>query len=347
MDDKIRKRIGSTILLLCFLFICLSGCGLFDSAGADEAETEESLGPEESGEFLVVGFSQLGSESVWRTANSNSVQQALSEENGYFLIFSNGRQRQENQIKALREFISQRVDYIILAPVTENGWDTVLQEAKEAGIPVILMDRKVNVEDASLYRTWVGSDSVQEGERAGRWLESYLKKQGRQYDDINIVVLQGTIDSTAEIGRSNGFRQIASRYANWHILEEKTADFTMAKGKEVMEYYLRKYPDIDVVVSQNDDMTFGAIEAMEEAGLTTGVNGDITLISFDAVREGLEMVKDGAINVDIECNPDQGEYVRKIIEKLERGEEVERENIVEEQVFTRDTLPENLDERTY
>ncbi len=346
MSERMKRRTGSVLVLLVLLLTVVTGCGLFDSSLKEEEEVE-SLSPEENGDLLVVGFSQLGSESVWRTAHTNSIQQALSEKNGYFLIYSNGRQKQENQIKALRGFISQRVDYIILSPVTENGWDTVLQEAKEAGIPVIIIDRKVNVSDKSLYRTWIGTDATREGEAAGKWLEDYLKRKRKQYDDINIVVLQGTVDSTAEIGRSTGFLQIASRYGNWHILEQRTADFTMAKGKEVMKSFLQRYPDIDVVVSQNDDMTFGALEAIKEAGLTVGERGDMVVISFDAVKDALRLVQDGTINVDVECNPNQGEYVREIIDKLEAGETVEKENIVEEEVFTKDTLPENLDERTY
>lgn len=208
-----------------------------------------------------------------------------------FLLTDNARQRQENQIKAIRSYISQRVDYIVFSPMTEDGWNTVLEEAKEAGIEVILMDRRANV-DESLYTTWVGSDMKREGEKAAEWLEKDLRAKDILYDTVNIVILQGTPGSSSELGRTAGFEAIASKYKNWHILDRETGDFTTAKGKEVMRKMLRQYPQIDVVVSQNDDMTFGAIEAIEEAGLTTGVNGDITIISFDAVRGALELVEE-------------------------------------------------------
>ena len=296
-----------------------------------------------------MGLSQLGSESGWRTANTESVQSVFTSGNGYFLIFNNARQKQENQIKAIRSFISQRVDYIVFAPVVENGWGTVLQEAKEAGIPVIMMDRKVEAADQELCVSWVGTDSRQEGIKAGRWLEGHLRRQGITEDEtVNIVVLTGTEGASSAIGRSTGFLEVAGDHTNWRILEERSADFTSAKGKEVMEGFLRKYPDIDVVVSQNDDMTFGAIEAIREAGRTVGIHGEISIISFDAVHDALEMVADGIINVDIECNPNQGEYLSEVISMLERGETVEKNYYVEEDVFTIENVTEELlKERNY
>lgn len=297
---------------------------------------------------IVVGVSQLGSESGWRTANTESVQNAFTQQNGYFLIYNNARQKQENQLKAIRSFISQRVDYIIFSPVVETGWETVLQEAKQAGIPVILMDRNVDVEDESLYVTCVGSDFEKEGEKAGRWLERELVQQRRSSQSINIVILTGTEGSSSQIGRSAGFAAVAERHANWNILEEICAEFTSTKGKEVMKTFLKRYPDIDVVISQNDDMTFGAIEAIRESGRTVGVNGDIMILSFDAVQGALEMVADGVINVDIECNPNQGEYLLHVIDMLEAGETVEKKYYVEEDVFTIENVTQELlQERTY
>ena len=341
--------------VICLLFILsLMGCGSFWNVVPEE-DNEDSVFDSEEDTFIpgsveedliVIGFSQLGSESVWRTANSESIQGTLTRENGFFLEFSNARQKQDNQIKAIRGFISQRVDYIMFSPVTEEGWDTVLQEAKDAGIPVILVDRKASVEE-SLYTTWVGSDMRKEGVDAGLWLAEYLRKNGRSNEEINIVVLQGTIGSSSQIGRTEGFNEVAENHPNWHILQQEPADFTTAKGKEVMEQFLRKYKDIDVVISQNDDMTFGALQAMEEKGITTGVNGDVILISFDAVREALELVAEGVINVDVECNPVQGEYIADIIRKLENNETVEKENCVEEKIFTPENVNAYLDTRVY
>lgn len=342
LKEIIFGHVGICILLLCVLPFIFVSHGLYRGI-----EVEEGPVDSEMEDLTVVGFSQLGSESGWRTAHTRSIQDALTKDAGYFLIYNNARQIQENQIKAIRSFISQRVDYIVFAPVIESGWDTVLQEAKDAGIPVIIIDRMVDVKDESLYTTWIGTDAREEGEKAGRWLEQYLRKNNRQSDDINIVVLQGTIGSTAEIGRTEGFEEIAGRHENWYILESATADFTATKGKEVMREMLRRYPSIDVLVSQNDDMTMGAIEAMQEAGVSFGENGKVTVLSFDAIRDALEMVDEGLINVDIECNPVQGAYIDKIIRKLENGEEVEKNYIVEENIFTKDNVAEFLEDRTY
>ena len=293
------------------LVLFLAGCG----KTIDIQSTAEQEIPSQN--QIVVGVSQLGSESMWRTANSASIQQALCKENGYFLLFNNARQKQENQIKAIRSYISQRVDYIVFSPIVEDGWETVLQEAKEADIPVIVMDRNVSC-DPSLYTAWVGSDFTEEGRNAARWLEEDLKgKKFDQKETVHIVVLRGT------------------------------ADFTTAKGREVMEKYLQKYKDIDVVVSQNDDMTFGAIEAIRAAGKTTGTGGDITLISFDGTRSALEKVKSGVINVDIECNPLQGTYIQEIINRLEDGESVDKINYVEEKVYTQKNVLSVLGDRVY
>lgn len=328
------------ILLVMTLALLLFGSRLFTDIEEEAHITQENR--------IVVGVSQLGSESGWRTANTESVQDAFTQKNGYFLIYNNARQKQENQLKAIRSFISQRVDYIIFSPVVETGWETVLQEAKQAGIPVILMDRNVDVEDQSLYVTCVGSNFVEEGEKAGHWLERELVKQRKSAQSVNIVILTGTEGSSSQIGRSTGFAAVADRHDNWNILEEKCAEFTSTKGKEVMKTFLRRYPDIDVVVSQNDDMTFGAIEAIKESGRTVGVGGDIMILSFDAVQGALNMVADGTINVDIECNPNQGEYLLNVIGMLEAGEPVEKKYYVEEDVFTIENVTQELlEERTY
>ena len=326
-----------TIIILFFV-----GCGFVGRMMQKEKEPDNS-----TRDLVVVGYSQIGSESVWRTANSASIQSALTKENGYFLIFNNARQKQENQIKAIRSFVSQRVDYIVFSPVTEDGWETVLQEAKEAGVPVILADRMVSVNDDSLYATWVGSNTREEGEKAGKWLEDYLRREGKSSREINIVVLQGTTGSSAQLGRTMGFDSIADKHKNWKILEQTSGDFTIAKGREVMESMLKKYDKIDVVVSQNDDMTFGAMEAMDEKGITYGVDGDVILISFDAVQDALKLVSEGKINVDIECNPEQGEYISEIIQKIENGESLEKKYYVEEQVFTMENVNDYLQQRTY
>ena len=333
------KKIRIFFIPLLFLILILSGCVKEYGMEDTENTVDENL--------IVVGVSQVGSESVWRTANTASIQNILTKENGYFLIFNNARQKQENQIKALRSFISQRVDYIVFSPITEDGWETVLQEAKEAGIPVILIDRKVKLSDQSLYTTWIGSDFYKEGRMAGNILDEYLTKQHRQEESIRIVVLQGTEGATATIGRTNGFNEVAEAHENWLILEQADGEFTTAKGQEEMEMLLHRYKDIDVVISQNDDMTFGALTAIQNAGLTAGEDGDIMVISFDAVKSGLQLVDEGLVTADIECNPNQGEYVETVIRKLENNEAVAKLYFVPETVFTKENVKDALEKRTY
>lgn len=336
------RRVGRLFATLILVFLLLAGCGKqFDIGDPGETWTEDE-------ELIVVGVSQIGSESVWRTANTASIQSIFTRENGYLLIFDNARQKQENQIKAIRSFISQEVDYIVFSPIEEDGWDDVLREAKDAGIPVILMDRMIQTEDESLFTARIGSDFVEEGKNAGLWLSEYLEDQGRQDETINIVVLQGTAGSTSTIGRTDGFDKVAVEHENWNILEQTGGDFTTAKAREEMCRLLSAYGDIDVVVSQNDDMTFGVLDELESAGITTGVNGDVIVISFDAVRSALEKVQEGVINVDIECNPEQGPYIEKVIQDLESGKKVEKYSYVPEQIFTQENLSQQLiDERSY
>lgn len=298
--------------------------------------------------YIVVGFSQVGSESDWRIGNTESFRSIFTEENGYYLLFEDGQQKQENQLKSIRNFILQEVDYIILDPIVETGWDAVLQEAKDAGIPVILADRSVKVEDEDLYTCWVGSNFHEEGRRAGEWLLDYLEEQGRSEETINIVTLQGTIDSSAQIGRTEGFKSILDTQANRNMMEYQSADFTQAKGKEVMSYFLEKYDDIDVLVSENDNMTFGAVEAIREAGRTCGPDGEIIILSFDSVRAAMEAMLQGEIHVDFECNPILGPKVEEIIRRLEKGEAVEKIQYVEEQYFdTSMDLEKIMETRTY
>jgi len=341
---KNEKRLVMALAVLVVLFLTILGAsGGFKSAVPEQTTEEDPLADEN---LIVVGFSQLGSESVWRLTHTRSIQEALSKENGFFLQYSNARQKQENQIKAIRGFISQRVDYIVFSPLMEEGWETVLTEARDAGIPVILVDRKISgAED--LYTTFIGSDMEAEGRRAGEWLAQYQEKKNRAGDPLNIVVLTGTFGSTSQLGRSSGFNKVAAGYENWNILAQESGDFTVVKGKEAMAKLLRRYDDIDVVVSQNDEMTFGAMEAIAEAGFTTGIYGKMLLISFDGVKDALELVDIGKINCDVECNPMQGALLAEVIKKLEAGETVEKEYFVDELVFTKENVRDYLSDRAY
>ena len=309
----------------------LGGCG-----GANTQENDVYTGMQEMTEvdenLIVVGYSQVGSESDWRLAHTKSIKEALTEENGFYLIFDDAQQKQENQIKAVRSFILQEVDYIVVAPIVETGWEAVLQEAKDAGIPVILDDRGVDVAE-DLYTCWLVTNAVKEGEDAGHWLADYLEKQGRSDEEIRIVTLQGTTGATAQIGRTKGFQTVLDEHDNWNMLERMDGDFTQAKGQEVMETLLEKYSDIDVVVCENDNMAFGAVDAIKEAGRTCGPDGDIIIISFDAVRAAFDAMINGDINAVFECNPLHGPKLREIIDDLAAGKTVDKIQYMEEAYF--------------
>ena len=297
-----------------------------------------AVGVAAADDTITVGFSQVGAESDWRTANTESMKSTFSEENGYELIFDDAQQKQENQLTAIRNFIQQEVDYILLAPVTETGWDTVLQEAKDADIPVIIVDRMVDVSDDSLYTTWIGTDSLLEGRKAAEWLNAYTTAKGIDAKDVNIVDIQGTIGSTAQIGRSKGLEEGVDNYG-WNLLAQQSGEFTQAKGQEVMESMLKQYDNINVVYCENDNEAFGAIDAIEAAGKTVGsdiANGEIMVISFDTTNAGLTDTLAGKITCDVECNPLHGPRAEELIKALEAGEEVEKLNYVDEEIFSTD-----------
>ncbi|MFR7527585.1 MAG: ABC transporter substrate-binding protein [Blautia wexlerae] len=297
-----------------------------------------AVGVAAADDTITVGFSQVGAESDWRTANTESMKSTFSEENGYELIFDDAQQKQENQLTAIRNFIQQEVDYIVLAPVTETGWDTVLQEAKDADIPVIIVDRMVDVSDDSLYTTWIGTDSLLEGRKAAEWLNAYTTAKGIDAKDVNIVDIQGTIGSTAQIGRSKGLEEGVDNYG-WNLLAQQSGEFTQAKGQEVMESMLKQYDNINVVYCENDNEAFGAIDAIEAAGKTVGsdiANGEIMVMSFDTTNAGLTDTLAGKIACDVECNPLHGPRAEELIKALEAGEEVEKLNYVDEEIFATD-----------
>lgn len=324
-------------ILFCTLLMALLLCACSKSAA-----------PQEDPSLIVVGFSQVGAESDWRVANSESIKNTFTEENGYELIFSDARQQQENQFTAIRNFIQQEVQYIILAPVRESGWESVLEEARDAGIPVILLDRKISVSDPSLYTSWVGTDFKLEATTAMDWLGQTLEQAGRSEETIRILHLQGTMGCTAQLMRTEGLEEAAQRHHNWIIAAQLQGEFTQAKAYEVTSEYLRDRRDIDVVYCENDNMAFGVMQALDEAGLSYGVDGDVILISFDAARRALESCLDGRINLCMECNPLQGPRVAELIQALERGERVPRESYVPETFFSPDTLTrEQIDARAY
>jgi ABC-type sugar transport system substrate-binding protein len=295
-----------------------------------------------AGKSIVLGFSQIGAESEWRTANTASIQSAAPEA-GITLRFSDAQQKQENQIKALRTFIAQRVDVIAFSPVVETGWETVLREAKAAGIPVILTDRAVEVSDASLYLSLIGSDFVEEGRKAGRWL---LENTKDVPGDVLIVELQGTVGSAPANDRKKGFAEIITAEPRYKIIRSQTGDFTRAKGKEVMEAFLKaEGRKINVLFAHNDDMAIGAIQAIEEAGLKPGT--DITIISIDGVKGAFEAMIAGKLNVTVECSPLLGPQLMAAVKDVVAGKQIPKRIVTEESVFPKETAAQVLPTRKY
>jgi simple sugar transport system substrate-binding protein len=289
---------------------------------------------------LVVGFSQVGAESGWRTANTDSIKGEAAKR-GVDLRFSDAQQKEENQIKAIRSFIAQGVDVIAFSPVVETGFEPVLQEAKKAGIPVVLSDRAVKVSDETLYKCFLGSDFIEEGKRAARWL---AEKTGGK---AKIVELVGTVGSAPAIDRKKGFEEVLAQHPDMKIVKSQSGDFTRAKGKEVMEAFLKApdAKDITVLFAHNDDMALGAIQAMEEAGIKPGK--DILIVSIDGVRDAFKAMVDGKLNCTVECNPLLGPQLFDIVEKVAAGQQVPKRIVTKEGVFDQSAAAEALPSRQY
>jgi simple sugar transport system substrate-binding protein len=314
------------------MLLALTGCASGGSAASD--------GPKPLDE-LVVGFAQVGAESGWRTANTKDIQAAF-EEAGIELKFSDAQQKQENQIKAIRSYIQQQVDVIAFSPVVETGWDAVLNEAKAAGIPVVLTDRAVDSQDESLYVSFLGSDFVEEGEKAGAWV---LEEYADATEPVQIIQLEGTTGAAPAIDRAEGFAEVIAENPNLEVVASQTGDFTRAGGKQVTEALLKSNPDVDLIYAHNDDMGLGAIEAIEAAGMVPGE--DIKIVTVDAVKDGMQALADGKINFIVECSPLLGKQLIEIIEQINEGEEPQKRIITEETTFTQEEAIEALPTRQY
>ena len=331
------KKILSVLLALTMV-LALAACGGSSAPAATEAPaaaapaapaaTEAAAPAEEADGPIVVGFAQVGHESDWRTANTKNYQEVFSAENGYDLVFVDCDNDNAVQIEAVRTSIQQGVDYIILAPIQSAGWESVLQEAQDAGIPVIVADRQVDA-DPSMYDAFLGTDTSVEGKLAGDWLAEYLNGA-----EANILVIEGTVGSSAAIGRTEGFNAVAAEHPEWKILDSQSGDFTQTGGQEVMESFIKSYNgQFNVVVCQNDNEAYGAMDAMDAAGITYGIGGDVIIISYDATHDGLKYTLEGKIHCNVECNPIQAAYVEQIIQQMEAGEEFATYPLVEDQAF--------------
>jgi len=318
------KKTFRTAAVLFISALTLFGCG--------KAEKDDGT--------ITVGFSQIGAESAWRVANTESIQSEAEKRPNIKLIFSDAQQKQENQIKAIRNFIAQGVDVIAFSPVVETGFGAVLQEAKDAGIPVILIDRSVDVQDDSLWVAFMGSDFVEEGRRAARWLIE------KGYTDVKIAELQGTVGSAPAIDRKKGFEEVIADYPGMRIIKSQSGNFTRSGGKEIMEAFLKtEGKNIDVLFSHNDDMAIGAIQAIEEYGLVPGK--DIIIVSIDAVRGAFEAMVEGKLNCTVECSPLLGPQLFDAVEALSRGESIPKKIVTKEGVFPQEVAADVIDSRKY
>lgn len=311
------KRIS--ILLMTMLFVLLfvlMGCTLQPLQGKTPT--------------LLLGFSQLGSESSWRLGNTRSIQEA-AERAGVSLMMEDAKQKQENQINALRSFIAYRVDVIAFSPIVETGWDNVLKEARNVGIPVILVDRMIETKEDGLFAAYVGADFAREGVMAAEYL--LRKADELNADKLNIVEIAGTMNSTPMLQRQKGFLATLGEDSRFEVLETVDGDFLRSKGLECMKYLLDKYgEEIDVLYSHNDGMTLGAMDAIEEAGLEPGK--DIIIITVDGEEAAIDELKAGRINCVVECTPYLGDILMELASRLRAGEEVPLVTHPQERSFT-------------
>lgn len=292
--------------------------------------------------IIDVGYSQLGSESAWRLANTRSIQEA-AKDLGINLIYEDANQSQEKQIGAIKKFIDMKVDVIVISPVVDNGWEDILLEAKKARIPVLLSDRRIDVEDDSLYSTYIGADFIEEGRRAMRWIEDNVKSQENH---TKILEIQGTLEASPTVERKQGFEEVMYNYPKYQIVYSKSGDYTYKGGKEVIEEYMNTHEwDIDAIFAHNDDMALGAIKALESYGIKPGK--DVKIVSVDGTRKAIEAMIDGKLNCVVECSPLLGPQLMKAIQDLMNGKELPLRIITDEKIFTENEAKEVISSRKY
>jgi len=326
-EDVVLKRVSAAVACGLLVAAGLAGCGGSNSSSDDGK--------------ITLGFAQVGAESGWRTANTKSIQESAKEA-GVTLKFSDAQQKQENQIKAIRSYIAQKVDVIAFSPVVVSGWDTVLKEAKDAKIPVILTDRAIDSKDTSLYKSFIGSDFILEGKKAGDWLVNDSKTAK---GPVNVIQLEGTTGAAPAIDRTKGFADAIKADPKIKIVASQDGDFTRANGKTVMEALLKSHPEANVLFAQNDDMGLGALDAIKAAGKKPGV--DIKIITIDAVKDGLTALSNGEFNYVVECSPLLGPQLMDLAKKVAKGETVEKRILTKETTFTKEQATAALPTRKY
>ncbi len=341
---KSMKKLKS-ILTCFFLVVCMvtvTACGQQASEKQGEDKEKEASGKDS---LITVGFALSGSAAGWSGALIQSVKDNCTEENGINLLFEDADGDFDTQVELIRSFIEQKVDAIGFTPIVSDGWDEVLKEAKDAGIPVIMLDRTINTSDDTLYTSWVGSDFLLEGYKGADWLIDYMKENYTGKDKIKVAIFQGTVGASAEVGRTQGIEEMLGAEGNYDIVYKADGDFNHDGGVNNMQAVLDQGLDIDVLVAENDDMALGAIEVMEENGIKPGK--DIVILSFDATTPGFEAMIEGKINCDMECNPLSGGIFVDLIKKTLNGDPVEKKTYVQEQLFPADTAADYIDGRKY
>lgn len=273
---------------------------------------------------VTVAFTQIGQESDWRTANTDSVIKAVEAE-GWKMVYDDAQQKQENQVKALRNFISQGVDYILFTAVVSTGWEEVLKEVNEAEIPLVLMDRMPDNMADIQYAAAFGGDFVEEGRRMALWTKNYVEKIGRSGEELNVVILEGTTGADAASGRQQGIMEILEGTPNLKVIASQSGNFTRAEGQPVMESFLKAHDKIDILLAHNDDMALGAIDAIKAAGKVPGK--DIIIVGCDAPKTAFDAIIAGDMNATIECTPLYGPFVVDALKKLMAGEDLGRDLI--------------------
>ncbi len=343
--DRMKRRL---IAIISILSICISMSGCMWEKNEQKPELVRGEPPVYEDGLIHVGMIQTGKESDWRDANTNDYLDTFVEEKGYELIYIDGNSSAERQVKAMYDLIQQNVDYIIVQPIVESGWKDAMIAAKQAGIPVIVADRQMNVPE-ELYVSWIGSNFHEEGLKAVAWLDEYLRSQGREKEQIDIILLEGTPGATATLGRSNGIIEGLEQHENWEIVDRGFANFTQGEGQTYMEQLLEseRVKEFDVIIAENDNMIFGAMKALEKKGISYGPDGDVIMLSFDALGEAFDKMIAGQLHATIECNPLLAGNVEKVILDLEAGRTVEKMYYTEESVFDYLNAEEFIDTRKY
>ena len=318
--------------------MAFSGCA-GGSSTTNAANKSDAQGA--AGKKIVMGFAQVGAESGWRTAETNSIKEIPTKHPNIELKFSDAQQKQENQLKAVRTFIAQKVDVIAIDPVVSTGWDTVLKEAQQAKIPVVIVDRSVD-SSPSLYDAFLGSDMEQEGKNAAKVVVDQFGS-----NPCNIAEIQGTMGSSAQTGRDKGFEEGIQGHSNIKIIKKESGDFLRAKGKEVMEAFLKSDSTntINCLVSQNDDMAVGAVQAIEEAGKKPGK--DIAIVSFDGIKDMFQLMSQGKSNAIVECNPLLGPQLADLATAIVNKSDYQKVTKSNEKVFLQKDAAAELPNRKY